>query len=421
MNRFTKRITASAVAAALALPMAANATNGTNLIGVTAASRAMGGTDIGISRGAGSSLGNPSLITSVEATEVTFGGTLFMPSVKTDGGNPSGEVSSDADTFVVPSMGFATKANDNFYWGIGMYGVSGMGVDYRKDGTYDPTTANAASNMVTNLQVMQMAVPLAYKTKGFSIGVTPLLEYAALDAQTWLDTDSNGSPDTFAGNGTQQVLEFGFNLGLAYTTGGLTIGAVYKSEIELNFKDQLQQARDGLYTAAGGTCTSAGCAGDMILTQPAEIGLGASYVMGPHTFALDWKQIQYKDSKDWGTFGWDNVDVFALGYQYDGGKWTVRAGYNQGSNPISDQSPGPGGSGYGVNYFNLVGFPAIVEQHYTIGGSYDINKQMTLDLAFSYAPEVSQTLNGFVPPATSTQITTKHSQTALGANLNFAF
>jgi len=412
MNRFTKRITASAVAAALALPMAANATNGTNLIGVTAASRAMGGTDIGISRGAGSALGNPALITGVEATEVTFGGTLFMPSVKTDGGNPSGgELSSDADTFVVPAVGFATKANDNFYWGIGMWGVSGMGVDYREDGYYNNPT-NAASNMVTNLQVMQMAVPLAYKTKGFSFGVTPLLEYAALDAQTWVDNNGDTNPDAFEGNGIVQVLEFGYNLGAAYTTGGLTIGAVYKSEIELDFKDQMQMARDAL----AGCYPTAGCAGNMVLTQPAEIGLGASYVMGPHTFALDWKQIQYKDSKAWGNFGWDDVDVFALGYQYDGGNWTVRAGYNQGSNPISDQVPTMGMAGYGVNYFNLVGFPAIIEQHYTIGGSYDINKQMTLDLAFSYAPEVSQSLPGPTGP-----VTTKHSQTALGANLNFAF
>jgi len=417
MNRFTKRITASAVAAALALPMAANATNGTNLIGVTAASRAMGGTDIGISRGAGSALGNPSLITSVEATEITFGGTLFMPSVKTDGGNPSaGDISSDADQFVVPAVGFATKANDNFYWGIGMWGVSGMGVDYRE--TYDytnPATANAASNMVTNLQVMQMAVPLAYKTGGLSLGVTPLLEYAALDAQTWADSSLTGTfPDTYAGNGTVQVLEFGYNIGAAYQMGNWTFGAVYKSEIELNFKDQMQMARDGF-------CGTVGCAGDMVLTQPAEIGIGASYVMGPHTFALDWKQIQYKDSKAWGTFGWDDVDVFALGYQFDGGNWTVRAGYNQGSNPISDQVPAMGPAGYGVNYFNLVGFPAIIEQHYTVGGSYDINQQMTLDLAFSYAPEVSQTLPGMTPTPTPIQITTKHSQTALGANLNFRF
>ncbi len=420
MNRFSKRLAASAVAAALAMPMAANATNGTNLIGVTAASRAMGGTDIGISRGAGSALGNPALITGVQATEITFGGTLFMPDVQTDGGNPSGGlISSDADTFVVPAVGFATKANDNFYWGIGMWGVSGMGVDYRKDGTYSASSANAASNMVTNLQVMQMAVPLAYKTKGFSFGVTPLLEYAALDAQTWLDTSSpaDGIPDIYEGNGIVQVLEFGYNLGAAYTTGGLTVGAVYKSEIELDFEDQMQMARDGL---AG--CGTPGCAGNLVLTQPAEIGLGVSYVMGPHTFALDWKQIQYKDSKAWGTFGWDDVDVVALGYQFDGGNWTVRAGYNQGSNPISDQVPAMGSTGYGVNYFNLVGFPAIIEQHYTVGGSYDINKQMTLDLAFTYAPEVSQTLTGYNAAIPSTtQITTKHSQTALTAGLNFRF
>ena len=410
-----------AVAAALAMGAAtAHATNGTNLIGLTANSRAMGGTDIGIARGAGSALGNPALITSVESTEITFGGTLFMPNVSTDGGNAvAGQVSSDADKFVVPEVGLAMKATDSFYWGIGMWGVSGMGVDYRQDN--DKTTVDATSNMVTNMQVMQMAVPLAFKTGGLSLGITPLLEYAALDANREIDNPpGDGVTDSIDGSGTAQVLAFGYNLGAAYQVGGLTVGAVYKSEIELNFKDQLQSSRDGLLTLAG-ACTGAGCAGDLVLTQPAEWGLGGSYKMGAHTVALDYKVIKYKDSKDWGTFGWDDVSVIALGYEYDAGTWQLRAGYNQSKNPISDMgcATDPTGVACGVNYFNLVGFPAIVEKHYTFGGSYAINKQMRVDAAFTYAPEVSQTL--LVNPAAPASVTTKHSQTALTLGLNFAF
>ncbi len=394
-----------AVAAALAMGAAtAHATNGINLIGLTANSRAMGGTDVGIARGAGSALGNPSLITSVDNTEVTFGGTLFMPKVSTDGGNAAtGQVSSDANKFVVPEVGFAMKVTNGFYWGVGMWGTSGMGVDYRTQPSPGPT-----QNIVTNLQVMQMGIPLAYKTGGLSIGITPLLEYAALDAQV----GQNAS-----GNGVSQVLKAGYSIGAGYQVGGLTVGAMYKSKIDLNFKDQMQASRD---TLAG--CTPYGCAGDLILSQPAQWGIGGSYkIANRHTIALDYKVIKYKNSNAWQDFGWDDVKVFALGYEYDAGKWQLRAGLNNGSNPISDQSTTMGATGYGVNYFNLVAFPAITKRHYTIGGSYAFSKTTRLDAAFTYAPQVTQTLPGFVPPATPISITSKHSQTALTLGLNFTF
>ena len=380
-----------AVAAALAMGAAtAHATNGINLIGLTANSRAMGGTDVGIARGAGSALGNPALITSVKGTEITFGGTLFMPKVSTDAGNSAlGQSASEADKFVVPEVGFAMKATDNFYWGVGMWGTSGMGVDYRN--STNPNT----QNIVTNLQVMQMAVPLAFKTGGLSIGVTPLLEYAALDAQV----------STTDGHGVSQVLKAGFNAGAAYQVGGLTVGAVYKSKIDLNFQDQLQNSRGAL-----------GFTGDLLLSQPAEWGVGGSYKFaGHHTVALDYKTIKYKDSNDWKDFGWDDVKVIAIGYEYDAGKWQLRAGFNKGTNPISDQSS-RGMVGYQINYFNLVAFPATVERHYTVGGSYAMSKGIRLDAALTYAPEASQSLSVGGP-----SVTTKHKQTALTLGLNFAF
>ena len=418
-----------AVAAALAFGAAsAHATNGINLIGLSAKSRAMGGTQVGIARGAESALANPALITSVEDTEVSFGGTLFMPNVKTDGFPTvdSGYTKSDANKFVVPEVGLAMKATDNFYWGIGMWGTSGLGVDYR-----DAGATSGTGNMVTNLQVMQMAIPLAFKTGGLSLGITPIVEYAALDAQVGLDTNFDGTGDGYFGNGVKQLLKTGYNLGIGYQVGGLTLGAVYKSEIKLNFQDQLQAARDLMVIAAGGTCTGgvgSGCSGDMELSQPKEYGVGASYKMGAHTIALDYRQIKWKDSTGWKDFNWDNQNVIAVGYQYDAGKWAVRAGYEQGSSPVKESS----GSSTSpmINWFNLVGFPAIVERHFTVGGSYAFSKKMAVDVAFTYAPEVKETFaTGYftppppAPPANfqSDNTTTKHSQTALTVGLDFKF
>ena len=162
-----KRSIKLAVAAAVALTStAAFATNGSNLIGIGAKARGMGGVGIGMSHGAESALVNPALITSVKNTEVQFAGTIFMPDVKADTGIGGGSFDSDADMNVIPAVSLASKITDNFYAGIGMWGTAGMGVDYREEASN--------FNMVTNLQLMQFGVPLAYKTNGFSIAITPL-------------------------------------------------------------------------------------------------------------------------------------------------------------------------------------------------------------------------------------------------------
>ena len=93
-----------------------------------------------------------------------------------------------------PSVSIAHKINDNWYIGIGMFGTAGMGTDYSKAGKPGtmraPGTGSGSQpagsvnygnfNMVTNLQLMQFAVPVAYKNSGFSIALTPILQYGNL-------------------------------------------------------------------------------------------------------------------------------------------------------------------------------------------------------------------------------------------------
>ena len=93
-----------AVVAALALgTTSAFATNGSNLIGYGAKARGMGGVGIGMSHGAESALVNPALITTVKDTEISFGGTIFMPKVENTnsvvvGPNPQDNLSSSAES-----------------------------------------------------------------------------------------------------------------------------------------------------------------------------------------------------------------------------------------------------------------------------------------------------------------------------------
>jgi long-chain fatty acid transport protein len=401
-----KRTIKLAVVAALALgATSAFATNGATLIGMGAKARGMAGTGIGMSHGAESALTNPALITSVEGTEISFGGTIFMPDVSygLQGGTTA---DSDADMNVIPEVSLATKINDNFYVGIGMWGTGGMGVDYR-----DAAASAGTMNMVTNLQLMQFGVPLAYTTNGFSVAVTPILQYGSLDIN-YVYAGANYTTSM----GVAQDLEFGFNIGAAYEINNITIGAIYKSKIDMEYKgfgDVIKNFTSGTYN-------------NDKLSTPAEIGIGASYTMAEHTVAIDYKQIKWSDAKGYKDFEWDDQNVISLGYEYKAKNWAARLGYNYASSPISEQSGTYTNSanlnGYTINMFNLLGFPAVVESHYAVGGSYNINEQTSVDLAFTYAPEVTETYTTFNQQLNATyDITTKHSQTGVSAQLNFNF
>jgi long-chain fatty acid transport protein len=397
-----KRSIKIAVAAAIALSStSAFATNGDHLIGMGAKARGMGGIGIGMSHGAESALANPALITSVNGTEVSFGGTVFMPNVKTElSGSGDGFIKSDATLSVIPEVAIAQKASDNFYWGIGMFGVAGMGTDYR----------NAAGNMgnlnmVTNLQLMQFAVPLAYKSNGLSVGIAPVLQYGSLDMNYDLTAMHMGKSAT---KGVAQDFGLGYNVGLAYELADLTVGASYKSAIDMVYKGQLSAA-----TAQFAPTGIAQMADD--LEQPAEVGVGASYKLGGSTFAIDYKQIKWADAKGYKDFGWDNQNVIILGYQFAQNNWALRAGYNHAKSPIKEQNPAaPGGAA--LNTLNLLGFPAMVTSHYTVGGTYGFTKMTSVDLAYVYSPEDTESFTGLVG-----QTTTKHSQQGVTAQLNFNF
>ncbi len=403
------------------------ATNGDTLIAVGAKARGMGSTGIGISHGAESALTNPALITSVENTEISFGGTVFMPNISAAMGQAP-YYDSSANINVIPSVSIASKLNDNWYIGIGMWGTAGMGVDYRDAHQDQRDSGNL--HMVTNLQLMQFGVPIAYKNSGFSIAVTPILQYGALDINY---NDFTGSSN---GAGVSQDLAFGYSVGATYDfkeagMDGLTLGMVYKSSIDMDYSDQLSVATKpfadmGIFPGAMANN----------LEQPAEIGVGFSYVAGAHTFAFDYKNIQWSKAKGYKDFGWADQDVYAVGYEYAEDAWALRIGYNHASSPLTEAQSGPQviapgsyaqAGGNAMNLFNLLGFPATAEDHYTIGGSYAISQSVDLDLAYVYAPKTTTTMNTIVGvnPQTGDMYTgpstVEHTESSFTFQLTYAF
>ncbi len=426
-TKVTAGITLSLVASTML-----HATNGDTLIAVGAKARGMGGTGIAVSHGAESTISNPAMITSVEGTEISFGGTVFMPTIETTLNNnplttvpPQGTYTSDADMNMIPEVSVAHKINDNWYIGIGMWGTAGMGTDYSKTDFTPMTNGQYGNfNMVTNLQLMQFAVPVAYKTGGLSIAVAPILQYGNLDIN-YKTLDSSFNTVT-VGSGLAQDFGFGWSAGASYEMSGFTVGAVYKSSIKMNYDGQLSTA-----TAPFGITLSDGDT----LEQAAEFGIGLAYEMGQHTFAFDWKRIYWGDAAGYKDFGWEDQDVYAFGYQFAQDNWAIRLGYNHASSPVTEANskaanPMVAGVNSAKNMFNLLGFPATAENHYTIGGTYEFTKQFSVDLAYVYSPSNKETFDttgisgqpGSAPGQIGiSSVTTDHSESSLSFQLTYAF
>ena len=370
------------------------ATNGDNLIGLGAKSRAMGGVGIATYFGAENVLANPAMIAKTKNIEMDFGATLFLPSVQANG------TDSSADISIMPEVFSSIKLNENWTFGLGMFGSAGMGVDYR--GT--PTLMDAR----TNLQIMKFAPTLAYHTDGISVGFAPVVQYGSLDIA--YNMHGIGGINQ-VGSGTSDNFGIGFALGLNYDINkDLTIGLTYKSTINMKYKQTLSVASQPFVTM--GIFPSA-FADD--LNQPAEYGLGVSYNVDKFNFSFDYKRIKWGSADGYKDFGWNDQDIYALGAKYENnGKW-YSIGYNHATNPIT-KYPGTTPQGKSLNMFNYLMFPATSEDHFTTGAGMDLTKNLALDFSFIYSPSNTETAN-----TTIGALTIKHSETSAEIALRYDF
>jgi long-chain fatty acid transport protein len=306
-----------------------------------------------------------------------------------------------------------------------MWGTSGLGVDYRDEPRVtDTDSEHGTMNMVTAMQTMQFGVPLAYTSKGYSMGFTPIVQYSSLDINYDSTSIGNGGKK---GTGVAQDLAYGYTFGLNYEINNLTVGAIYKSKITFDVKDVLNNAIQGFGIQSYD---------QKEMATPAEIGLGLSYNFKQHTIAFDYKTIKWSDAEGYKDFGWEDQTVMAFGYEYTTNKWSARAGYQHAKSAVQDQGNGKFveiGKGSGnyqdttknsaglsetlVNTFNLLGFPGTQETHVTFGGSYIVNKTISVDSALVLGLESKQTYKNFF----NRDIESKHSEKSLSVQLNYTF
>ena len=395
-----RKLFSAAIAAGLILGVGGTsfATNGYYMIGTGAKSLGMAGAVVANPQDASTIIQNPAGIAWLPSTMFDVGGSVFMPPRKMNGHK------SDSNVFVVPAAGFAYNplgcncGTPHFVFGVGMYGVSGMGVDWSNSNL----TGNGwLKKAYSSMQMMEMSIGGAYRFNDkLSIGFAPVFVYQALQMEfDWnvpnyentlgqgvYTNQQMGLPSAGVHTDSLDMASaygIGFDFGVVYKINDMwMVGFVYKSK---RFMQKLKWN-----TVPGNGLMITGDKVKMRLDMPRQVALGVNFrPIEPLRIEMDVRWINYRDVmwnpsvsglriNNW-SFHWHNQWVFAIGTSY---KVTpsliLRAGFNYAKSPIKDDD---------LNA-NIVS-PAIVETHVTCGFTYKITKDF--DVSFAYVHAFSKT------------------------------
>jgi len=411
------------------------ATNGDDLIGVTPNSEAMGGIGVGMPVGSVDSIfRNPAWMSVARSNKVQFGGMLFMPNVKAENNNAfisasypyqpsSASVDSNANLFLVPEIGIVDRINNKLVFGIGAFGVSGMGTDYNGKGprqvigqnSQGLVTIPAFYNMRTTLQFMRIIPALSYQINPMiSVGAGIDFAYGSLDMNATMPNECQTlttppylicTSEASYGGGQSTALGIGGQFGVAFNFGNFVYaGLNYQTPISMTYRHVFD------FKGVSNHFNFSGGFQDLKLEQPQELAFGVGIApTNKWNVGADVRWINWSNADGYKDFGWKDQWVFALGTSYKATpKLTLRAGFNYARSPIRSnnfgsnmsQTPAASISGYpfnqyAIDLFNLYGFPAITEEAITLGGSYQFTNNFGVSLAYEHDFQHSVTDSGY--------------------------
>ncbi len=348
-----KKIIAAIVAlSATTVSHNALATNGDKMLGITATQWGMAGAYTAAPQDAATVLTNPAGLADLEMEEfrADFGFGFLNPPRSVNG------QSSDSDLYLIPAGALAYRVNEKLTFGMGMGGISGMGVDFAD--AYPSMPGN--QSIVTTKQLFKLAPGFGYKVNDkLSLGATFNLNYQSLA----ISNPMFQLPQT-------QVYGFGGVFGATYHHNDkVTLGLSYETQ---------QRMQEFEWNTTAGRYS-------MTLDSPPVLSFGVAFKPADGLLIeADIKQIWFSDvidSVDFSTpggtmpmaFGWDDQTVFAIGVQKAlNPKTTLRFGYNYGASPIGPE-----------DVDNNIGSLAITEHHLSVGMSRELTNR--LSGSFSYA------------------------------------
>lgn len=438
-----------AIAAALAAPMAAYATDGYFSHGYGMKAKGRGGAATAMATDAFGGAVNPANMVWV-GTRLDVGVDWFSP--KRDASRSSsaggmagmdGSATSGRNNFLVPEFGYNRMLNPNLSLGVTVYGNGGMNTHY--DGGqigaatacagFNPGGAAAApfnllcGNGKLGVDLMQLIVAPTVAMKAganHSFGFSPLFGYQRFKAEG-LDGFNGFTPNPAGWPGNNNLTNrghdtstgWGFRLGwTGRITDSLTLGAAYSSKMRMKAFDKYKD----LFAQQG----------DFDIPENYNVGIAVKATPAL-TIAADYQRINYGGVRSVGNpstltgnavagtgftmgslgcgdcrgFGWQNVNVLKIGadYRYSP-RLTLRGGINVTDNPIDGRDV----------TFNIIA-PGVVKNHVTLGFSYDLDGSSEITMAYMHAFRNSVTapslFSRFIPGGSATETIRMH-QNSLG-------
>ena len=404
-----------AILVLLFLPIIANATNGYFAHGIGIKNRALAGAGVAFPQDAMASATNPAGMVFV-GNRFDVGAVLFRPDrgysagtslANGNGGaftiGPDSQDSGDA-TFLIPSFGMNYMLTERDAIGLSVYGNGGLNTTY--DGgsaTFDPDGPGPApvtqfpgtfgggltgGSGTAGVDLFQIFFNFSYAhkfTENFSVGVSPIFVVQGfrnngLDAfggftKTFAESGGMVIPDKLTSNGQDYSYGGGVQVGLLAkdVIGVADFGVSYRSKMYMDEFDDYSDlfAEDGDF--------------DVPSTLWAGIAVELTEKL---TLVADYQKIWYEEvdaisndvqnlyacptaglggtdvdsclgGDNGGGFGWDNIDIFKIGLQWQTHSDVImRFGYSHSDNPIDDDQV----------LFNILA-PGVVEDHITIGAT----------------------------------------------------
>jgi long-chain fatty acid transport protein len=426
-----KHLLAAACAAALA-PGAALATDGYFSHGYGMKAKGRGGASTAMAADAFGGAVNPATMV-YAGSRTEFGVDVFAPDrsasrVGSFGG--AGFIDGAADgneagPFLIPEFAYNRLIRPDVSLGVTVYGNGGMNTEYASGQLDQGVCMGGAPNGIpanllcgsgklgVDLMQLIIAPTVARKfTNGHALGISPLIAYQRFKAyglQPFAAISSD--PTNLTNNGYDDSWGVGIRFGYyAELTPAFAIGAAYSTKIAMQEFDKYR----GLFAEQGD------------FDIPENYNVGVAFKATPKlTIAGDYQRINYSDIPSVGNpsnvpgvgaaqlgassssigFGWDDVNVFKIGLEYQWSpKMLLRAGYNVTDNPIQARDV----------TFNILA-PGVVTDHLTLGFTYSMGGGSELTMAYMHAFEnsVSGPANNPNFPVGGTE-TIEMSQNSLG-------
>lgn len=417
------RITLLAGLFGLALaPITAFATNGYFTHGTSTAEKGLAGAGVAYSQDTLAAANNPAGMV-LQGARYDIGGAWFAPMRSytvtggpTPGCSPQGctfsigdgdqSIDSENEGFLIPQFGYNWVIDDASTVGISVFGNGGMNTEY-KGGTALVFDGVAAFNTLpgtygagtAGVDLSQLFIATTYSAKlseTTSWGVSGIVAYQRFEAKGLTNfSPFSVDPGNLTNNSHDTSTGFGLRLGIqGELAPGIRYGAAYQPEIDMGEFDDYS----GLFAKDGD------------FDIPSNFTVGLAFDVGANgVLVVDLQQINYEDvpavsnsisnfstcapgmgpggsgagdgclgGDDGAGFGWEDIQVVKVGYQWQDGKMTWRVGVSVSEQPIPDEEV----------VFNILA-PGVIEETFTFGFTRQLDSDSSLNFAAMYAPSVS--------------------------------